>query len=1037
MDAKRWGQIKEVYDRALDLRGDEREGVLAEACGGDADLRREVESLLAAHDDAGTFLQSPAVEVAARKIVANEACPPATQLIGRELANYKIISLLGRGGMGEVYLAEDKRLRRKVALKLLPVQFTNDTERVRRFEREAAAASAINHPNIVTIHEIGQIEQIHYLVTELVAGETLRQRLTQGRVEVMAALEVGAQVASALEVAHEAGIIHRDIKPENVMVRPDGLVKVLDFGLAKLTERPAGMDDSQAEMLARSDSASGLVMGTPQYMSPEQARGQNVGSQTDIFSLGVMLYEMVAGHKPFGGETVNDVIAAILKTEPQPLTEARPDAPAELQRIVSKALAKERSERYQSINDLELDLQNLKRKLESKDEQAVTPEETSRDRSLTLNARRSRAVRLAVPSLLIAAVVGLLTWLAYHYLPSRGDFESEVLPNLKTELIADWKTEPESNLLLLRVSPDEKHIAFSKREGGQSDIFVKPIGEGEATRITNDRWIDYGPIWSPDGQQIIYLSSRNDQLEVWQVPQTGGAGKRIALLPNSLTQNRARLLRWSRAGRMVYFLTNCNIYTLDLENGAFNQLTKFNQSICNIFSADISEDEQWVTYDEKSNEIMHIFAMPLNGSAPLQLSHEGEANDSPFWHPDGQRIIYRSTRNGAQQICVAYLDGRPPRQLTFGHERLTPLDVSSDRGRIIYSTDNDDADLFRFDLLTGEETRISSGRKLELSPNVSPNGHAVVYQQADDTTNALQSAIWAKPLQSEAKPTRLATDAFDPRWSPDGGLLAFLRLQNGQASLWTIHADGTNEQPMVKEGVWYGGHYPMPFQWKYTSNYSWAPNGRRLAYISFRTGTYNIWTTTSLGMEERKVSANDDPAFRIVCPIFAPDNRRIACLAFRSTSGKSDYRVWIADEGQQRTVFQTAGSLRLLGWSPTAEHVFVTSVEDVNSGKIADVKLLRLSVSTGAASLVAKLPSAYVSSFRLAPNNNQVTYFLRRQDHDELWHISLADGRAKKIIASNDSLIYFAEAAWAPDAHAIYFSKQSNAISLWAIDHFR
>src|SRR5215475_518439 len=234
MDAKRWGQIKEIYDRALDLSREECESFLAEACAGEDKLRQEVESLLAAHADAGSFLEPPAVEVTAREIVADEISSPAPQLIGRELANYRIVSLLGKGGMGEVYLAEDKRLHRKVALKLLTPQFTNDAERVRRFEREAAAASAINHPNIVTIHEIGQIEQTHYLVTELVAGETLRQRLTQGRVEVMAALEVGAQVASALEAAHEAGIIHRDIKPENVMMRPDGLVKVLDFGLAKL-----------------------------------------------------------------------------------------------------------------------------------------------------------------------------------------------------------------------------------------------------------------------------------------------------------------------------------------------------------------------------------------------------------------------------------------------------------------------------------------------------------------------------------------------------------------------------------------------------------------------------------------------------------------------------------------------------------------------------------------------------------------------------------------------------------------------------------
>src|SRR5262245_55040281 len=329
MEAKRWGQIKEVYDRALDLGGDEREGFLAEACAGDDELRHEVESLLAAHEEAGKFLQAPAVEVAAREIVAGEitstvaAKLPATpQLIGRELANYRIVSLLGRGGMGEVYLAEDKRLRRKVALKLLPAQFTNDPERVRRFEREAAAASATNHPNIVTIHEIGQIEQTHYLVTEFIAGETLRQRLTRGRMEMMAALEVSLQVAAALDAAHEAGIVHRDTKPENVMARPDGLVKVLDFGLAKLTERSAAPQevDSQAETMARLSTESGVVMGTASYMSPEQARGLKVDHRTDIFSLGVMLYEMIAGRRPFEGALTIDVIAAILDKEPAPRT---------------------------------------------------------------------------------------------------------------------------------------------------------------------------------------------------------------------------------------------------------------------------------------------------------------------------------------------------------------------------------------------------------------------------------------------------------------------------------------------------------------------------------------------------------------------------------------------------------------------------------------------------------------------------------------------------------------------------------------------
>src|SRR5262245_17295858 len=222
MDAKRWGQIKEIYDRALDLRDEEREGFLAEACGGDDDLRREVESLLAAHEDAGQFLQSPAVEVAALEIVADEVASPAPQLIGRDLANYRIVSLLGRGGMGEVYLAEDKRLHRKVALKLLPARFTNDTERVRRFEREAKAASATNHPNILTIYEVGQTEGLHFIATEFVDGVTLRQALQSDGMSIAESLSVAIQVAGALAAAHEAGIIHRDIKPENVMVRRDG-----------------------------------------------------------------------------------------------------------------------------------------------------------------------------------------------------------------------------------------------------------------------------------------------------------------------------------------------------------------------------------------------------------------------------------------------------------------------------------------------------------------------------------------------------------------------------------------------------------------------------------------------------------------------------------------------------------------------------------------------------------------------------------------------------------------------------------------------
>src|SRR5574341_884945 len=312
MDANRWKKIKEVYDRALDLSGEEREGFLAEACAGDDDLRREVESLLAAHEDAGSFLHSPAVEVAAHEIVADEVTSPAPQLVGRELANYKIISLLGRGGMGEVYLAEDHRLHRKVALKLLPAQFTNDAERVRRFKREASAASATNHPNIITIHEIGQVDGAHYIVTEFIDGQTLRQRMQTAKLSLKEVVDIAIQVAQALEAAHSAGIVHRDIKPENVMARRDRLVKVLDFGLAKLTE-VAGV--KEALTVKQADTAPGMVIGTPQYMSPEQARGEELDERTDLFSFGVMLYEMATGSAPFKGDSIAMIFDAILNRD--------------------------------------------------------------------------------------------------------------------------------------------------------------------------------------------------------------------------------------------------------------------------------------------------------------------------------------------------------------------------------------------------------------------------------------------------------------------------------------------------------------------------------------------------------------------------------------------------------------------------------------------------------------------------------------------------------------------------------------------------
>ncbi len=290
----------------------------------------------------------------------------------RQIGPYQILDLLGKGGMGEVYLAEDIRLGRKIALKLLPSELTNDELRVLRFQQEARTASALNHPNILTIFDIGEVDSTHFIATEFVKGETLRHFMSAARFDVQKALNITIQVASALGAAHEVGVVHRDIKPENIMVRPDGLVKVLDFGIAKLTQRTATGGKSEMGLLPLVNTEPGMVMGTPKYMSPEQVRALDVDERTDIFSLGAVLYEMITGKAPFERSTVGDTIAAILQSEPLAMATSETAAPAELQEIVFKALRKDRDERYQTMGDLISDLRSLGKKVES-DQQSVSP----------------------------------------------------------------------------------------------------------------------------------------------------------------------------------------------------------------------------------------------------------------------------------------------------------------------------------------------------------------------------------------------------------------------------------------------------------------------------------------------------------------------------------------------------------------------------------------------------------------------------------------------------------------------------------------
>jgi eukaryotic-like serine/threonine-protein kinase len=430
MTPERWQQVERLWQAALERPHAERAAFLAQACDGDAALRGEVESLLGFQQQVGDFLEAPPAELAAELLAT-----PRDSWLGRTFSHYQIERQLGQGGMGVVYLARDLQLGRPVALKLLQPRFTQDPERVRRFQQEARAASSLNHPNILTIYEVGQagavVSDVHFIAAEFVAGETLRARL-EGGPSLAEALDGARQIAAALAAAHEAGIVHRDIKPENVMVRPDGLVKVLDFGLAKLSR--SNSDPYQtANRLSGAETRPGVVLGTVNYMSPEQARGERVDARSDIFALGVVLYELAAGRRPFTGPTYNHVLVAIQEQAPPPL----PPAAAALQPVVDRMLAKLPAERYQTAAALRDELKILQQEWETagkpkqpgaesvppprRRETGVTAEviarTTTRHRVLAgFIERRGRALLLLAVTL---ALIGGWIWLATRRSASR------------------------------------------------------------------------------------------------------------------------------------------------------------------------------------------------------------------------------------------------------------------------------------------------------------------------------------------------------------------------------------------------------------------------------------------------------------------------------------------------------------------------------------------------------------------------------------------------------------------------------------------
>jgi eukaryotic-like serine/threonine-protein kinase len=862
---------------------------------------------------------------------------------GDRIGRFEILGCLGIGGMGEVYRARDPHLQREVAIKVLPAAFSRDPDRQRRFEHEARAAGSLNHPNIVAVHDIGVHDGGAWIVTELLVGETLRQRLDGRPLSSRTAIDYAIQIASGLAAAHERGIAHRDIKPANLFVTRDGRIKLLDFGIAKLIGPGATGDATETVTI---DAVPRMpVVGTIAYMSPEQARGLRTDQRSDIFSLGTVLYEMLAGFPPFRRGTTADNLRAIVNDEP-PNFSATASVHGPLENVIRHCLEKEPDARFQNARDLVFALESVLHTV------GTTPALAPRRRVL----RNTRA--LTVVGLLLVSIVAALGYLAWTREAPTAAASAVHTVRRVTDLIG-LEESPS-------ISPDRKSLAFTASVKGQRQVFVRLLASGSPLQVTNDPVDHQFPRWSPDAGSLLYFSpaaSGDAQGAIWSIPALGGAPRRImGSIGGADVSSDGRVTCFSLVGGQIQLLTSA------LDGSDVRAVARFDAGYHRY--PRWSPDNRWIAYQRGDGVRDDVFVVSARGGEPRQLTHERTVMSGLAWRPDSTSLVYGSSRGST----VPYL---PPLRLwEVGldgsvHRVITPAEVSyehpdvHDTGLVAAARTRMRFDVWKFPFGRVATDNVSEGVTVTsqtgqvLTPTASPDGQEIAFL----SDSGGHSNLWVRAMQSGT--LRQITFEDDPAvsvgapiWSPNKDAIAFVssrRLTGLEFGVWLVNPDGSHLRNIAMPGL--GMAWSPDGKWLYFADTSAgalkkvAASGgtpvtvrseptRNVIGLSGETLYYTVERPLVDGRPEfdlraatpeagpsrllARIPASRVPAWQIVNPALSPDGE---WLAVPLTDGFTT-NIWVLStrngEWRQVTDFGDRAIFiaRRVSWSPDGRSIF-------------------------------------------------------------------------------------------------------------------